>query len=96
MDLRKVEFLGVVKYLWVSFVDHYPYRIITMDITIIDVPNVWGILSSIKFVANIGWSIQMNVSYAIIPATIGGVVISYRESKRSYHIEMPQRMENGE
>lgn len=39
MESRKVEVLGVVKDLQVTLVD-YPYKIITMDIVVIDAPNV--------------------------------------------------------
>jgi len=59
MDSRKVEFLRVVKDLQISLVD-YPYKIITMDIAIIDVPNVWGILLLKNFAVDLGGSIQMD------------------------------------
>jgi len=57
MDSRKVEVLGVVKDLQVSLVD-YQYKIITMDIVVIDAPDVWGMLLSKKIVTDLGVSIQ--------------------------------------
>lgn len=95
MDSRKDEILGVVKDLQVSLVD-YPYNIITMDIAIIDVPDVWGMLLSKKFAVDLGGSIQMDLSYATISAAASGMVRLYREVERRYHVEVPKRLENGE
>jgi len=55
--------------------------IITMDITVIDAPDMWGMLLSRKFVADLGCYIQMDISYATIPAAIGGMV-DYTEKWR--------------
>lgn len=95
MDSRKVEVLGVVKYLQVALAN-YPYRIITMDIAAIDAPEVWGMLLSTKFAANLGGSIQMDLSYATIPATAGDMVRLYREVERRYHAEVTKKLENDE
>lgn len=95
MDSRKVVVLGVFKDLSISLAD-YPYKIITMDIGIIDVADVWGMLLFRKFAAGLGGSIQMDLSYATIPATAGGMVRFYREVERRYHVEYPKRPKNGE
>jgi len=52
MDSRKVEVLGMVKDLQVSLAD-YPYKIITMDIAVIDAPDVWGMLLFRKFATDL-------------------------------------------
>lgn len=49
-----------------------------MDIAVIDAPDVWGMLLSRKFAADLGGSIQMDLSYATIPAATGGMVRLYR------------------
>jgi len=95
MDSRKVEVLGVVKDLQVALAD-YPYTIITMDTIVIDAPYVWGMLLSRKFVANLGGYIQIDLSYATIPAATGGMVRLYREAERRYHVEVPKRLGNDE
>ena len=95
MDSIKVEVLGVVKDLQVSLVD-YPYRIITMDTAIIDVPNVWGILLSRNFATDLGGYIQMDLSYVTIPTATGGMVRLYNEEESRYHVEVPKKLENGE
>jgi len=38
----------------------------------------------------------MDLSYTIIPAATGGMVRLYREVERMYHVEVPNRLENGE
>ena len=81
MDSRKVEVLGVVKDLQVSLAD-YRYKIIAMDITIIDVLDVWGMLLSSKFAIDLGRYIQMDLSNAIIPGAAGGMAKLYRGRKK--------------
>jgi len=67
-----------------------------MDIVVIDVPGVWGMLLSRKFAADLGGSIQMDLSYATIPTEASGMARLYREVERRYHLKVPKRLENGE
>lgn len=90
MDSKKIEVLSVVKDLQISLAN-YPYKIITMDIAIIDVPDVWGMLLSRKFAVDSGGSIQMDLSYATIPAVVVGMARLYKEVERRYHVENPRR-----
>lgn len=65
-----------------------------MDIAIINVPDVWVMLLSGKFAAGLGGCIQLDISYATIPAAIGGMVRLYREVERRYHVENSKRLDN--
>jgi hypothetical protein len=47
--------------------DRYPEIVFLMDIVVIDVPDVWGMLLSRKFVAMLGGTLQMDLTYATIP-----------------------------
>lgn len=95
MDSKKIEVLGEVKDLQVLLAN-YPYKIITIDIAIIDVPDVWGMLLSRKFAVDLGGCIQMDLSYATIAVAAGGMVRLYREVERRRHVEVLKRLENGE
>ena len=65
----------------------YPDIGVTMDIVVIDVPDIWGVLLSRKWVASLGESIQMDWTYAMIPASEDAHVKLYREKERKYHVE---------
>lgn len=60
-----------------------------MDVVVIDVLDAWGMLLSRKWVANLGGSIQMDLSYATILTCEGTFVTLYREHPRMYHVEDP-------
>jgi hypothetical protein len=47
--------------------DQYPEMVFLMDIVVIDVPNVWGILLSRKFVSMMGGTLLMDLTYVTIP-----------------------------
>jgi hypothetical protein len=49
------------------FLDRYYEIVFLMDIVVIDVPDVWGMLLSRNFVATLGGTLQMDLTYATIP-----------------------------
>lgn len=53
MDSKKIEVLGMVKDLQI-FLAAYLDKMITMEIAVIDVPDVWGILLSWEFAVDLG------------------------------------------
>jgi len=63
--LKNIEVYGLIKDLQVHLEVH-PHIMITMDIVVIDVPDAWGMLLSIKWGADIGGSLQMDLSYATV------------------------------
>jgi hypothetical protein len=61
-----------------------------MDVVVIDVLDAWGMLLSRKWVATLGGSLQMDLSYATIPTLDGDFVTLYREPIVRYQVEDPQ------
>ena len=55
---------------------------------------IWGMLLSRKWDASLGGSIQMDWTYAIIPASEDAHVKLYREKERKYHVEDPDEPDN--
>ena len=58
-------------------------------IVVVDVSDAWGILLSIKWVASLGGSIQMDLLHATIPTCEGTYVTLYREPMMNCHVEDP-------
>lgn len=94
MDSKKIKVHGLIKDLQVHL-SVYPYIMIVMDIVVVYVPDAWGMLLSRKWASDLGGSIQMNWSYAMIPSPRGDVFVRLnREPERKYHIEDPKRPHN--
>jgi ribonuclease HI len=94
MDSKKIEVHGLIKDLQVHL-SVYPDIMIVMDIVVVDVPDAWGMLLSRKWASDLGGSIQMNWSYAMIPSPRGdGFVRLNREPERKFHVEDPKRPHN--
>ena len=77
MDSREIDFVGMILNFLVKLAA-YPNIGVTMDIVVIDVPDRWGMLLSRKWVASLGGSIQMDWTYAMIPASKDAHVNLYR------------------
>ena len=67
MDARDVEVVGIILNLHVKLAK-YPNIDMLMDVVVIDMPNNWGMFLSKKWAANLGGYIQMDWTYATIPA----------------------------
>ena len=90
MDSRPVKVEGMIENQLVRLAK-YPDIQITMDILVIDVPDKWGMLLSRKWGATLGGSIQMDWTYAIVPASDFSLVKFYSKKKKRHHVENPQR-----
>ena len=90
MDSRLVEVEGMIENHLVRLAK-YPDIQITMDILVIDVPDEWGMLLSRKWGATLGGSIQMDWTYATVPASEFSLVKLYFGKEKRYHVENPQR-----
>ena len=77
MDAREVEVVGIILNLQVKLAK-YPDIDMTMDVVVIDVPDNWGMLLSRKWAATLGGHIQMDWTYATIPASENTRVILHR------------------
>ena len=78
MDAREVEVVGIILNLQVKLAK-YPDIDMSMDVVVIDVPDNWGMLLSRKWAATLGGHIQMDWTYATIPASENTRVILHRE-----------------
>jgi hypothetical protein len=77
IDSKAIKVCGLIKDLRVYLVS-YPDISILMDVVVIDVPDAWGMLLSRKWVATLGGSLQMDLSYATIPTRDENYVTLYR------------------
>jgi hypothetical protein len=63
---------GVIENIQVCLKD-YPEKIIHMDIVVVDVPDVWGMLLSMKFSLKLGGTLGMDLTYVNIPLKDGTI-----------------------
>jgi len=63
---RKVKCLGMVKDLVVN-IAQIPVKSILMDVVVVDVPAKYGMFLSMSWGANLGGSLQLDMTYATIP-----------------------------
>ena len=78
MRAREVDVVGIILNLRVKLAK-YPDIEMAMDVVVIDVPDNWGMLLSRKWAATLGGYIQMDWTYATIPASKNTRVILHRE-----------------
>jgi hypothetical protein len=82
---RKVKCLGVIKDLVVSLFQ-LPMKSIVMDIIVVDVPPKFGMLLSRSWIKRLGGTLQMDLSYVIIPVFKGEQMRLYMELQLAYII----------
>jgi hypothetical protein len=63
VDAREVPCCGVIKDLQVCL-KVAPKKTLVMDVLVIDCPTQWGMLLSRQWAADVGGSMQMDLSYA--------------------------------
>jgi hypothetical protein len=90
MDSKTIEVHGLIKGLLVHLAAFHDIQI-EMGIVVIDVPDAWGMLLSRKTIADLGGSIQMDLTYATIPTPDGAMFRLNRELERKYHVEDPKK-----
>ena len=84
-DSRKVQCLGVIKYLVVTLFQ-LPMKSVVMDIVVADVPPKFGMLLSRSWIKILGGTLQMDLTYATIPVFGGDHRRLYREAQLAYII----------
>ena len=94
MDSREVDVVVLIQNFPVKLAK-YPNIHITMDILVIDVPYKWGMLLSRKRSVALGGWIQMDWTYATVPASEDSLVRLHREKERRHHVEDPKKPSNG-
>jgi hypothetical protein len=86
MDSKTIEVHGLIKGLQVHLAA-FPDIQIEMDIVVIDVLDAWGMFLSRKTTADLGGSIQMDLTYVTIPTPDGAMFRLNKELERKYHVE---------
>jgi hypothetical protein len=66
IESKAISTYGLIENLEVLLA-RYPEIVFLMDIVVVDIPDIWGMLLSRKFVAILGGTLQMDLSYATIP-----------------------------
>ena len=84
-DSRKVQCLGVIKYL-VMTLFQLPMKSVVMDIMVADVPPKFGMILSISWIKRLGGILQMDLTYTTIPVFGGEHRRLYREAQLAYII----------
>ena len=68
MDAREIEVVWIILNLHVKLAKYLNINM-EMDVVVIDVPDNWGMLLSRKWAATLSGYIQMDWTYATIPAS---------------------------
>jgi hypothetical protein len=89
IDSKAIQVYGLIEDLLVHLA-RYPEVVIVMDVVVIDVPDNWGMLLSRKWVATLGGTLQMDLSYATIPIGKDTNALLYNQPKRITHVETPE------
>ena len=84
-DSRKVKCLGLIKDLAITLTK-LPMKSIMIDIVVADVPPKFGMLLSRGWIKRLGWTLQNDLSYAIVPVFRGERRRLYREAQLAYII----------
>jgi hypothetical protein len=83
---REIKVCGLIKDLKVG-PTAYSDIFVLMDVTVIDVPNAWGMLLSENWATCLGGNIRMDLSHATIPTCEGTYVTLHREPTMRYQVE---------
>jgi hypothetical protein len=92
-DVGKVKFLGMIKDIVVNLAQ-IPVKNIMMDFVVVDVPTNYGMTLSRSWGYKLGGTLQLDMTYATIPAFYGETRRLYRETKLSYTISDPKNPNN--
>jgi len=92
-DSRKVKCLGMIKDLVVNLAQ-VPVKSILMDVVVSGVPAKYNILLSRYWGANLGGSVYLDMTYAMIPIFSGYFTRLYRETRLAYIVSDPQNPNN--
>jgi hypothetical protein len=92
-DSRKVKCLCMIKDLVVNLA-HIPVKSILMDVVISDVPAKYGMFLSRSWGSNLRGSLQLDMTYTMIPIFGGQFTRLYRETRLAYTVSDPHNPNN--
>jgi hypothetical protein len=84
-DSRKFRCLGIIKYLVINLAQ-LSMRNMVMDVVVVVIPPKFGLLLSRSWRKRLGGTLQMDLSYAIVPVFGGEIKRLYREIQLAYII----------
>jgi hypothetical protein len=85
-ESKGIEVYDLMGGLEVHLVD-YPDFPVIMDVVVVDIPDTWGMILSREWVATLGGSLHMDLSYATIPVGDQDCITLHNKPKRMEHIE---------
>jgi hypothetical protein len=85
--------MGMIKDLVVTLAQ-VPVKNVLMDVVIADIPPKYGLLLSRSWGANLGGSLQLDMTYATIPIFGGQFTRLYRERRLAYTVSDPHNPNN--
>jgi hypothetical protein len=85
-ESRAIPTHGVVENVEVCL-GRYPERVIQMYIVVVDVPDVWGMLLSRKFVAMLGGTLEMDLTYINVPMNDGTISCLLNVPMTKVHVQ---------
>jgi hypothetical protein len=83
----------MIKYLVVNLAQ-IPVKRILMDVVVADIPPKYGILLSRSWSANLGGSLQLDMTYVIILVFGGQYTLLYREMRLAFMVVDPHNPNN--
>jgi hypothetical protein len=83
----------MIKYLVMNLVQ-IPVKIILMDVVVSDVPTKYGMLLSRSWGMKLGGSLQIDMTYAMIPIFGGTFTRLFIETRLAYTVSEPQNPNN--
>jgi hypothetical protein len=92
-DSRRVKCIGMIKDLVVNLAQ-IPSKSILMDVVVADIPPKYGMLLSRSWGAKLGGSIQLDMTYAMIPVFGGQFTRLYRETRMTFTVSDPKNPTN--
>ena len=93
MDAREVACLGITKDLQFCLLA-CPQKCMVMDVVTIDYPTQWGMLLSRKWCADVGGTLQMDLTYVDIHVEDNFKIRVFREQKMLHNVEDPRIGDN--
>jgi hypothetical protein len=92
-DSRRVNCMVMIKYLLVSLTQ-IPVKNVLMDVVVIDIPPKYGFLLSRSWGDKLGGSLQLDMTYAMIPVFGRQFTRLYRETRLAYMVSYPHNPNN--
>jgi hypothetical protein len=71
-----------------------PAKRILMDVVVTDIPSKYGMLLSRSWIAKLGGSLQLDMTYVTIPVFGGQYTLLYRETRLAFTVGDPHNPNN--